>query len=392
MNVLFVSYDYPPYKGGIATVSYEVARQLDRLGEKVIVVAQKAKNDRGFDKKNSFKTYRCINIFFLRELALIILLPYLVRRYRINIIYLLIWCQGGIAAFLTNKILKIPYILHAHGLEFVDCKRTFLDRIKYSLFRDSYKRAIFKSAKRIMTVSNYTKGILLKEGIEEDGIEVVYNGVDIDRFKPGPKANPLLLRHNLNGKKVLMTVSRLNEYKGHEIVINLMPRLLKRIPNLAYLIVGSGRDKGLLEAQVGRLKLEEDVIFTGHADEHDLPLYYNTCDVFIMLTRERLDRAEFEGYGLAFLEANSSAKPVIGAKTGGIPDAVSDGKTGYLVDPENEGEIMGKIVLLLENKELAERLGQEGRRRIMEEGLTWEAVGRKIQGILSEEARGAKAC
>jgi len=385
MNILLLSYDYPPYEGGLANVSYQVACQLNTLGEKVIVVAQKAKGGREFDKNNKFPTYRLTNIFLLRELALALFLPFLVLKHKIGIIYILVWCQGGLAAFFISKLLNIPYVLHAHGLEFVDYKKTLFDKIKYSLFRDAYKRAIFKNARNIIAVSNYTKGIVVKSGGEEGSIKVVYNGVDINRFRPALETGAIISKHNLHGKRVLLTVSRLDEYKGHDIVIELMPQILKKIPNAVYMIIGSGKNRHSLEALVKKLGLQNEVIFIGHADESDLPLYYNACDLFIMLTRERLDMAEFEGYGLVYLEANSCCKPVIGARTGGIPDAIEDGKTGYLVDPDNHREITDKITLLLENKELADKIGEEGRRRITREGLTWGAMGHNIRNILTGE-------
>ena len=100
MNLLLLSYDYPPYAFGVANSSYQLVRQLNEMGEKIVVVAQKTKGDRAFDKKHIFLTYRCTNIFFFRELALILLLPYLVMKHKIDIVYILIWNQGGFAAFL----------------------------------------------------------------------------------------------------------------------------------------------------------------------------------------------------------------------------------------------------------------------------------------------------
>ncbi|GAG50694.1 unnamed protein product, partial [marine sediment metagenome] len=216
------------------------------------------------------------------------------------------------------------------------------------------KRLIFKNAKKVIAVSNYTKDIVVKSGAREGSVDVVHNGVDINRFKPDMDAGEIILRHNLIGKRILLTVSRLNdEYKGHDTVIKLMPQLLKKVPNIVYLIVGFGRDRGSLELLVKKKNLENNVIFAGYVDKASLPLYYNACDIFIMLTKEELDRGLFEGFGLVYLEANSCCKPVIGARTGGIPDAIVDGRTGYLIDPNNPREIIDKIISLLENEQLA---------------------------------------
>ncbi len=385
MNILLISYDYPPMKGGIANASYLLAHQLSKMGEKVIVVAQRMKKDREFDKNNNFLTYRGINIFFLRELMLLLSLPYLVIKHRIDIIDLFMWCQGGFATFITSKSLDIPYIMHAHGAEFVDYKKTLLDKIKYTLFREGYKRQIFKNADRIIAVSKYTKNIVIRSGAKKDRVDVINWGVDFNRFSPSLDKSSVISKHRLENKRILLTVSRLQDYKGHDIVINLMPELLRRIPNLVYLVVGSGKNKDFLELLVKEKKLQNCVIFTGYVDDKILPLYYNACDIFIMLTKESLDKdGVFEGFGLTFLEANSCGKPVIGARTGGIPDAIIDAKTGYLVDPDNSQEIADKIIALLENRDLAERFGEEGRRRIIEEDLSWDSIGKRIQTILKE--------
>jgi len=229
--------------------------------------------------------------------------------------------------------------------------------------------------------------MLVDFGLDESKISVVYNGVDMDRFKPGLNADSVVSRHNLKGKKVLLTVSRLKRYKGHDTVINLMPSLLKRFPGLVYIIVGEGSDRDYLEALVSSLNLRGNVIFAGNRDKQDLPLYHNICDVYIMLTKERGITDEFEGFGLVFLEASSCGKPVIGANTGGIPDTIVHGKTGYLVDPNNSEEIKHKIITLLEDRGLAERMGTEGRSRILREDLTWESAAKKIRDILETEIK-----
>jgi phosphatidylinositol alpha-1,6-mannosyltransferase len=228
---------------------------------------------------------------------------------------------------------------------------------------------------------------LIKLGVQEGKISVVSNGVDINRFKPGLEASAIIAKYNLYNKKVLFTVSRLRKYKGHDTVISLMPQLLKKTPSLIYVIGGSGKDKEHLESIVKKLDLQNSVIFAGPIDEINLPLYYNACDLYIMLTRDSGDTDEFEGFGLVFLEANACEKPVIGARTGGIPDAIVDEKTGYLVDPNNPQEITDRIYQLLENKELSKRIGEEGRNRIIREGLIWESIAKKIRDILFSEVK-----
>ncbi len=392
MNILLLCYDYPPNPGGVANIAYQITCQLNKLCEKIIVVAQKSNGDKEFDKNDDFLVYRCINIFFLRELALILLIPYLVIKHKIDIIYMLIGHQGGLATFLTSRLLNTPYILHAYGEELIDCKRTLLDRIKYSFIRDKYKKSIFKNAGRIIAISNFTKGLAVRAGAGKDKVDVVYCGVDTNIFQPCSETSAVISKHKLYDKRVLLTVSRVKEHKGHDTVIKLMPQLLKKIPSLVYLIVGTGENREFLESLVKKLDLQDNVIFAGYVDPgyvdgSSLPLYYNACDIYIMLTKEKVAEAEFEAFGLVFLEANSCCKPAIGARTSGIPEAIVDGKTGYLVNPDDNQEIIDKIILLLEDRELANRLGEEGRSRIITEGLTWESMVKKIQGILTSETK-----
>jgi phosphatidylinositol alpha-1,6-mannosyltransferase len=364
-----------------------MARQLSNIGENIVVVAQGAKQDKEVDRNNKFITYRCINLFILRELALFLLLPYIVLKHKINVIYLLYWCQGGIATYFTSKLLDRPYIIHAYGEEFVDCKRNVFDRLKYGLFRRNYKRLIFKSARKIIAISNYTKNIVIESGADPSCVEVVYCGVDVNRFKPGLKVDGIASKYNLGNRDVLLTVSRLKLYKGHDIVIKLIPELLKKHPNLLYIIVGSGDAMEQLESLVNKMNLKDYVIFAGEINSDELPLYYNACDLYIMLTKERKDNDEFEGFGLVFLEANSCGKPVIGARTGGIVDAIRNNETGFLVDPDNSQEIASKISLLLEDKGLANKMGENGRNRILSERLLWEHMADRARNIIYKISR-----
>ena len=108
--------------------------------------------------------------------------------------------------------------------------------------------------------------------------------------------------------------------------------------------------------------------------------YYNACDVFIMPSRETSDR-DVEGFGLVYLEANSFGKPVIAGKSGGVEDAVIDGQTGFLVEPEDVNMVAESLIKILSNKDLAEKLGQQGRLRVERE-FSWFHKARQLEKIL----------
>jgi phosphatidylinositol alpha-1,6-mannosyltransferase len=137
--------------------------------------------------------------------------------------------------------------------------------------------------------------------------------------------------------------------------------LLQAVPDVTYLIVGSGPQAGLdhLACELG---VRDHVIFTGLVPDEDLPAIYALCDVFAMPSRQNLVEHSVEGFGLVFLEANACGKPVIGGRSGGISDAVVDGVTGFLVNPQDPQEIANVLKILLTNRELARRLATKAGR------------------------------
>ena len=176
------------------------------------------------------------------------------------------------------------------------------------------------------------------------------------------------------------------ERKGHDIVLKALPLVLKSIPNLSYLIVGEGPYRTHLMELCRELKLDSVVTFIGFAYDEELVMYYNLCDVFVMPNREIFNSTDsVEGFGITFIEANACNKPVIGGRSGGAIEAVKDGVTGFLVDPQNENEVAEKIIFLLQDEELARKMGKDGRKRV-EKDFSWENRANELAEQLTKEA------
>jgi phosphatidylinositol alpha-1,6-mannosyltransferase len=158
-----------------------------------------------------------------------------------------------------------------------------------------------------------------------------------------------------------------------------MPELIKKIPNLVYVIVGAGDQESTLKDMVRHLNLNGYVLFTGMVRHEELIEFYNVCDVFMMVSKEL--PSEFEGFGITFLEANACGKPVIGGRSGGIPEAVIHEETGLLVDPNDPQEVFEAVVRLLTDDFYAKRLGKRGRQRVVEE-LNWRATARGVKNTI----------
>ena len=166
-------------------------------------------------------------------------------------------------------------------------------------------------------------------------------------------------RPDLPQGKVLLTVARLEaseRQKGIDTVIQALPRVLSLVPDTHYVIVGDGDDRPRLERLAKDAGVAEHVIFVGGASDQEVAGYYDACDSFVMPSRQ-------EGFGLVFLEAMAFGKPVVGCTSGGIPEVVVDGETGFLVGYGDLDALVSRLVTLLQDPELRKRLGEAGRQR-----------------------------
>src|SRR5262249_30414488 len=148
------------------------------------------------------------------------------------------------------------------------------------------------------------------------------------------------------GKQILLTVARLDARKGHETVLNALPEVLKRHPDTVYIIVGDGPERSKLEELTKSLNLTAHVKFAGRVSEADLLAYYHACNLFVQPNR-RMPDGDDEGFGLVFIEAGACCKPVIGGRSGGVPEAIQEGVTGLLVDGNSVKQTQDAIVRLL---------------------------------------------
>ncbi|MBL7197577.1 MAG: glycosyltransferase family 4 protein [Candidatus Omnitrophica bacterium] len=384
MNILFISFDYPPLLGGIAEVSYRVAKSLSESEDTLVVIAPAVGEYKEFDNKNNINTIRITNIIIIREIVLFFVMLYSVFKFKIDVIQNLTWYPSAAISYFVSILTKVPYVIYVHAMDYFEDRRGIINKLKYNCIRMFIKRLTFDRAKKITSISYFMKDKLAVRGIDALKIKVVYPGVDSARFVPRIDAKKIITKHGLENKKILLTVSRLDDYKGHDMVIKTLPRLISKFPDIVYLVVGEGPNERSLRKLIDELNLSNYVIFAGWVDDTTIPLYYNACDIFIMLSREVASEAKVEGYGLVFLEANACGKPIIAGRSGGVEDAVIDGVTGILVDPLDLEEIGRAVTKILNDKHYAELLGTNGLGRIKDDGLDWHNVGRKIRVILSE--------
>jgi len=241
----------------------------------------------------------------------------------------------------------------------------------------------------IISVSHYTRTLIGNAGTSLPRIEVLHPGVDLREFSPKGPNQRLVKELSLEGKKVILTVSRLVERKGQDVLIRAFALVRQQVPEVVLLIVGTGPYEPSLRKLVWELQLESQVRMLGELENNFLSQYYNLCEVFALISRE--SENDVEGFGLVYLEAGACGKPVVAGRSGGVPEAVVDGVTGLLVNPLSEEETAAAIIHLLTHPQLARTLGKNARHRL-EQQFQWELRAQRLRKILhslSEEVASA---
>ena len=207
-------------------------------------------------------------------------------------------------------------------------------------------------------------------------------GVDEKHFHPGIDASGLKEKLGIGDRPVIVVVGRLVHRKGQDRLIDALPLVHQEVPRAALLICGEGPLRDDLKKQVAQLNLESDVFFAGRVSWEELPLYISAGDLFAMPSRNRLGGLEVEGLGIVYLEASACGLPVIAGDSGGAPDAVLEGESGFVVDGTSAVEISRRAIQLLQDPALRARMGARGRLWV-EEKWRWDQVAARHQALLA---------
>jgi phosphatidylinositol alpha-1,6-mannosyltransferase len=299
------------------------------------------------------------------------------RKYNIGKLHCGQILSVGPAGLVCKKLFDIKYSVYVYGSETL--------RFGNSRMMSWLMKKVIEEAEELVPNSEFTMHEYERWGIPREKMVTVIPGVDSVFFQPEEKSRHLVEKYHLQDKQIIMTVGRLDERKGHDMVIRAMAHVVKQFPNVVYMVVGKGREEQRLKNLADTLKLQNLVIFTGFVADESLPDYYNLCDVFVLPNRETEShnqlKGDYEGFGVVFLEASACGKPVIAGNSGGSSEAVIDGITGLMVDPRNEDEIGRAIERILSDKIFAKRLGMAGRNRAEKE-FDWQHIAKTMGSIL----------
>jgi len=282
----------------------------------------------------------------------------------------------------TWHMSKVPHVFTYHGFSPVRVWRSVRQRIKMLDHRIGTFFGLRGGVDRVISVSRYLrKELENKYLMDRDKIHVIYNGVDLNRFRPNLETQHIRKRFNLKDSHVILFVGRLVPYKGAEFLLEAVPKVLNSHPKTRFMVVGSPRyDSPRVGRVLRRLNVRKSLIFTGYVEDQELPYFYALCDVFCFPSL-------WEGFGLPPAEAQACGKPVVAFNHCSLPEVVADGKTGVLVPPGDSEAIAEALIQLLDDEDMRVKMGLEGRKRV-EALFNWSSVTEETIKVYEKVLKG----
>ncbi|MGW5658935.1 glycosyltransferase family 4 protein [Streptomyces sp. NPDC003758] len=378
-KTLIVTNDFPPRPGGIQAFLHYMALRLDP--DRLVVYASTWKRGRegaeataAFDAEQPFTVVRDRTTMLLPTPAATRRAVGLLREHGCTSVWFGAAAPLGLMAPALRRAGARRLVATTHGHEAgwaqLPAARTLLRRIG-------------ESTDTITYLGEYTRSRIATALTPQAADRMVQlpPGVDEKTFHPGSGGDEVRARLGLTDRPVVVCVSRLVARKGQDTLIRALPRILAEEPETVLLIVGGGpyeRDLRRLAQETG---VADAVHFTGAVPWSQLPAHYGAGDVFAMPCRTRRGGLDVEGLGIVYLEASATGLPVVAGDSGGAPDAVLDGETGWVVRGGSEEETADRVITLLKDPELRRRMGERGRRWI-EEKWRWDLLAERLRQLL----------
>ena len=375
-KTLFVTNDFGPRAGGIETF---IIGLIERLPKSSIIVYTSAQDDSDAYDANWLRDY---GVEVIRDKAKILLptprvnraVARIVKQREIKVIAFGAAAPLGWMSSTLRKAGAERIVALTHGHE-VWWAKVF----PFNLIM----RRIGTTTDCLTYLGEFTRAAISKALTTKSAaaMQKIAPGIDIEHFKP-VDATALRQTLGLAEKKVIVSVGRLVHRKGQDFLIESMPQILKQVPDAHLLLVGQGPYREHLEKLVRKHSLQKAVSFIGRIQYTDLPGYICVGDIFAMPSRSRFAGLEVEGLGIVYLEASACGLPVIAGESGGAPDAVIEGVTGFVVDGTNTEQIAKRAVELLLDEKLRISMGSAGRAWIEKE-WRWQIWAGKFSELLA---------
>jgi len=383
MEILVITWNYPPRQGGMEQLLASVCAGLSK-NHRVSVVTAYADRHLTAGEESVFRPaspglIRYFLFAFTKGFAL------LCGNRNISVVF------GGSVlvtpiVLVLARLFRRKAIVQAHGLDLI------YGNSVYQCFIVGWLGHV----DRVIANSRHTARLAQQKGVTERALEVIPPGVDCERFQVAESADALKATRGLANRKVILFVGRLARRKGvKEFIEHSLVEIVKQVPEVCFGIAGDNPAESLTEHEdvaaeirqaIERHELSGYVRWFGAVSDAELVQLYALCDVVVLPVLDL--HADVEGFGMVALEAAAASKPVIATRCGGIPDAVEDRESGILVEPGNRDRLSEAIVSLLKNPRTAAIMGQSGRRRAVKE-FTWSSVVSRYEAAFRRLSEGA---
>ncbi|SOD58772.1 phosphatidylinositol alpha-1,6-mannosyltransferase [Streptomyces zhaozhouensis] len=382
-KTLIVTNDFPPRPGGIQAFLHSMALRMDP--GQVVVYASSWRRDTEaveatteFDAEQPYPVYRDRTASLLPTRATTRKAAELLREHECTAVWFGAAAPLGLMAPTLRAAGAERLVATSHGHEAGWAGMPVTRQVV---------RRIGENTDVITYLGEYTRSRIADALTPEAAARMTQltPGVDHKLFHPDSGGRRLRASLGLADRPVVVCVSRLVARKGQDTLIRAMPRILAAEPDTVLAIVGGGSYRADLERLVQRVGVQDSVRFLGEVSWAQLPAHFGIGDVFAMPCRTRHRGLDVEGLGMVYLEASATGLPVIAGDSGGAPDAVLDGETGWVVRGGGAAapqETADRVVELLRDPELRRRMGARGREWV-EEKWGWDMLSQRLRELLS---------
>jgi phosphatidylinositol alpha-1,6-mannosyltransferase len=381
LRAIVFTRDFPPEHGGVQTLMERLAAHY---GANALVIARRAPGDEAFDRAQPYRvermprfewrhSLRAVDLllrgvsYALRLVWGLVVLLDAIREHRPDVIWCAYAFPNGLPALIARWWERTPYVVYCHGTEAL----RVMARGGVGLW---LLRAVIRSASRVVTHSGFMRGQLSRLAPSE---KILVNELGADSGALDTHAAPLesIGGFDLTEARVLAAVGRLERRKGHDAMIAALPEIRRAHPNVCWVVVGDGPERERLRALAAQRGVADSIVFAGRLSDAEVSRLLARADLFVMPSR-RIG-PDVEAFGIVYLEAALFGVPSVGGASGGVPEAIEDGVTGLLCDPESPPDLAAKVTLLLGDEALRRQMGEAARRRA--EARTWQTCVTKLE-------------
>ena len=375
MPILCITNDFGPRAGGIETFVHGLIERF-QFGQTIVYTSQQGNTDeydRWWREKYGVEVIRDRSKMLLPSPRVARALRALVAEKQIDKVWFGAAAPLGLLAPMLRKcgVKKIVALTHGHEVWWA----------KVPLFSHALHR-IGESVDHLTYLGDFTKKEISKALSQNasDCMVKIAPGIDVDHFAP-VDGGEVRKEFGIENKKVIVSVGRLVPRKGQDVLIEALPLIIEKVPDAHLLLVGKGKYEKKLRSLVAKHHMGDRITFTGRIEYKDLPRYISAGDVFAMPCRSRFTGLEVEGLGIVYLEASACGVPVVAGDSGGAPDAVKEGITGFVVNGKNVKEVAAATTEILSQPPLAQSMASAGRRWIVEE-WRWQIWSSRFNQLL----------